>query len=182
MAQNNAPGTHVYTDNQVGRRVFVGTTAPTGPVVGDVWIDDSAGSSPNLTSTTYNATGGETSVTAAYTVNMETVYLNGVKLVRGTDYTASTGTSITGLSPALTNGDVVEVVSFTSSAVNGSIPSSTVTAKGDTLAATGANAVVRVSVGTDNQVLTADSTQTAGVKWATVNTDPNTALFMLMGV
>lgn len=47
------------------------------------------------------------------------------------------------------------------------VPKSTVTTKGDLVAATGSAAVTRVGVGTDGQVLTADSTQTAGVKWAT---------------
>lgn len=49
----------------------------------------------------------------------------------------------------------------------GGIPLTTVTAKGDVIAATGNAAVTRVGVGTNGQVLTADSTQTAGVSWQT---------------
>jgi hypothetical protein len=63
----------------------------------------------------YTATGGETSVTSddagraiAYTVGQVDVYLNGAKLINGSDFTATTGTSITGLA-ALTASDVVEV-------------------------------------------------------------------------
>jgi hypothetical protein len=43
-------------------------------------------------------------------------------------------------------------------------------AKGDTAAATGVAAGVRIPVGTNNQVLTADSAEAAGVKWANVPT------------
>jgi hypothetical protein len=41
-------------------------------------------------------------------------------------------------------------------------------AKGDVVAGTGADTAARVAVGTNGQVLTADSTQTAGIKWSTV--------------
>lgn len=46
------------------------------------------------------------------------------------------------------------------------IPASTVDAKGDLLAATANDTVTRLAVGTNGQVLTADSTQSTGVKWA----------------
>lgn len=47
------------------------------------------------------------------------------------------------------------------------VPKSTATTKGDLFVATGSGTVVRLGVGTDGQVVTADSAQTAGVKWAT---------------
>jgi hypothetical protein len=48
---------------------------------------------------------------------------------------------------------------------SGSISKTIVNAKGDVLAATSNNVVVRVPVGANGTVLTADSAQTAGVKW-----------------
>ena len=43
-----------------------------------------------------------------------------------------------------------------------------VAAKGDLIAATANDTVTRLSVGTNNQVLTADSAETAGIKWAAI--------------
>ena len=164
MAQNTGAGQTFTTDNLVGRRTFIGTTTPAYPVAGDVWIDNSAGSAPNANFTTYTATGGETSVTVTYTVNYELVYLNGVKLVRGTDYIATTGTSITGLTALVAN-DIVEVVSFTSFLVNGAVNLSTVTAKGDILAATGNSTITNVAVGSDGSTLVADSSTSTGLRY-----------------
>ena len=97
---------------------------------GATWQDSSANA--NVLRWRKTAVGGETSLTGAddnaatltYTVNLEFVYLNGVLLARGIDYTASNGTSITGL-VALEAGDVVEVLSYSSfSLVN--VPGSTI--------------------------------------------------------
>jgi len=168
MAQNNPVGTHIVTDGAVGTRVFVGNTTPSYPTTGDLWIDNTAGSAPNQTFFSYTATGGETSVSVTYTVGTESVFLNGTKLLRGTDYVATSGTAITGLT-ALSAGDIVEVVWFTSFLVNGSLPLSTVATKGDLIAATAASTVTNLSVGTNYQQIVPDSTQATGLRWGDDN-------------
>jgi hypothetical protein len=55
-------------------------------------------------------------------------------------------------------------------AVGDAILKTIVDAKGDLIAATGADAVARVALGSNGQVLTADSTQAAGVRWSTPTT------------
>ena len=67
----------------------------------------------------YNAVGGETTLSGydsfgqplQYTVNSEQLFLNGVMLVRGVDYAATTGTTITSLT-ALSAGDFVEILTY----------------------------------------------------------------------
>lgn len=51
-------------------------------------------------------------------------------------------------------------------AAGGGIPLSTITTKGDLVVGTASTTVSRVGVGSNTQVLTADSTQATGVKWA----------------
>jgi hypothetical protein len=51
-----------------------------------------------------------------------------------------------------------------------------VTTKGDIVAATAANTLARVGVGTNGFALVADSAQSAGVKWANVGEDDQTVL------
>jgi hypothetical protein len=76
------------------------------------------------------ASGGETSLSGydnanqalSYTPGQEQVYLNGILLVRGDDYTATNGTSITGLS-ALSASDFVQVNCYNNFSV-ASLPTS----------------------------------------------------------
>jgi hypothetical protein len=68
----------------------------------------------------------------------------------------------TGLTGGGTSGSVT--LSLDSAAV---IAPTIVDAKGDIIAATAADTVSRLAVGTNNQVLTADSSTATGLKWAT---------------
>jgi hypothetical protein len=51
--------------------------------------------------------------------------------------------------------------------VEGGIQPTLLTAKGDLISATAASTVARLAVGTNNQILVADSTASTGLKWAT---------------
>jgi len=134
------------------------------------------------------ATGGETSVsgtdalsqTLSYLPGKEQVYLNGVLLVRTTDYTASNGTSITSLA-ALAASDVLEIITFTAFDLATAISNTTIDAKGDLLVGTAADTVGRLAVGTNGYYLSANSATATGLQWAAVTTDPTPTVFMLMG-
>lgn len=99
------------------------TSAPSSPATGDIWID-SDDDVPSVDSTLYyrwtkTMSGGETSLSGTdnnslalkYTAGYESVFINGVLQVRGSDYVATTGTTVTGLT-ALTASDVVTVESI----------------------------------------------------------------------
>jgi hypothetical protein len=125
----------------------------------------------------YTAAGGETSesgpddngLTLAYLVGYEQVYLNGVLLVRTQDYTATTGTSITALSPALSSGDVLEIITFTAFDLATAVPNTAYTAKGAILVGTAAGTYAAQAVGSNGQVLTANSAEADGVEWTTIS-------------
>jgi hypothetical protein len=78
------------------------------------YIGNSPGVSSQRVVTQFTATSGQTTFTpqSGYTIGYLDVFLNGVKLVNGDDYTASNGTSIT-LASGASVGDSVELVSFT---------------------------------------------------------------------
>lgn len=60
------------------------------------------------------------------------------------------------------------VVNAISSAVGNPIQETIVDAKGDLLVASGDNTVTKLTVGTNDHVLTADSGATNGIKWAAI--------------
>jgi len=122
------------------------------------------------------ATGGETSVsgtdalsqTLTYLPGKEQVYLNGVLLVRTTDYTATNGTSITALA-ALAASDIVEIITFTAFSLATAIENTTIDAKGDLLVGSAADTVGRLAVGTNGYFLKANSATATGLEWAAVD-------------
>jgi hypothetical protein len=60
---------------------------------------------------TYTATAGQTAFAATYDPGYVDAYLNGVKLISGTDFTATSGTSIV-LASGAAVGDTVDIVGF----------------------------------------------------------------------
>jgi hypothetical protein len=118
------------------------------------------------------AAGGETSVsgtdalsqTLAYLPGKEQVYLNGILLVRTTDYTATDGTSITGLA-ALVVSDILEIITFTAFSLATAIENTIIDAKGDLIVGTAADTVGRLAVGTDTYILSANSAEATGLQW-----------------
>jgi len=83
------------------------------------WEYIAASTTANFTTWKKTMSGGETSVsgtddngvTLSYTVGLEQVFINGALQARGSDYTATTGTTVTGLS-ALGANDIVSVVCY----------------------------------------------------------------------
>ena len=113
-----------------------------------------AGSSVNGTSDrqTYTATAGQTVFAATYDAGYVDVYLNGVKLLAGTDFTATNGTSITLASGASVN-DVVDIVAYGTFVLADHLTETQSDAKyvevaGDTM--TGALTTTGVTVGNSN--------------------------------
>jgi hypothetical protein len=136
------------------------------------WEYIAASTTANFTTWKKTMAGGETdvsgtddnAVTLSYTAGLEQVFINGVLQVRGTDYTATNGTSIDSLS-ALVASDIVTVVCYAPFNVANTIAPTVVDAKGDLLAGTAADTVGRLAIGTDGQLLAADSGETTGLKW-----------------
>ena len=125
------------------------------------WTKTAAGAETSLSGNDDNA------VSLSYTAGTEQVYLNGVLLVRGQDYTASNGTTITGLT-ALSASDIAEVITFNPSNIitTDAVLSTDFDAKGDLISASAASTPIRVPVGTNGYVLKANSATTSGLEWA----------------
>ena len=118
---------------------------PATPATGDIWID-SDDEVPSVDSTLYyrwtkTMSGAETSLsgtddnslTLKYTPGYESVFINGVLQVRGSDYLATTGTTVTGLT-ALTASDVVMVESIVAYSVGDTYTQTTLDGKFATIA------------------------------------------------
>ncbi len=140
-------------------KVVYQPSQPTSPYTGMMWIDSDA-DDVSLTPADFllNTTAASTYLTQA---NASSTYL-------------PTATAASTYLP-------------TATAATTYVPRSLADAKGDLVVATADNTVSRLPVGTNNQVLTADSTQTSGVKWATPASSSGSGVgvemvFLLMGV
>ena len=134
IANVNIVASNISDVNNFADTYFISATAPSSPTLGDLWFDTTnnvmkvygsggfvtAASSINGTANRYKftATSGQTTFTVdddgnnlAYDAPYLDTYLNGVKLVNNSDFTATSGTSIVLASGAATN-DILEVVAY----------------------------------------------------------------------
>ena len=132
----NTTASNITDVNTFANRYRIASSAPTSSLdVGDLYFDTTAnelkvykssgwaaaGSSVNGTSQrfTYTASGGQTTFTGndnnsqnlTYDSPFIDVYLNGVKLVNGTDVTVTSGSSVV-LASGATAGDTLDLVAF----------------------------------------------------------------------
>lgn len=119
-----------------------------------VWADANPGDITGITATS-PLTGGGTS--GDVTVGIQAASTTQSGAVQLTDSTSSTSTTT-----AATPNSVKTAFDL----ANGAVAKSTFTTKGDIVAATAASTISRLGVGTNGQVLTADSTASTGLKWA----------------
>ena len=111
-AKSSAPSTDNDGDALQTGTLYFNTTTNSMQVYGGSGFT-AAGSSVNGTSdrNTYTATAGQTTFSATYDSGFVDVYLNGVKLLAGTDFTATSGTSIV-LASGAAVGDIVDIVAY----------------------------------------------------------------------
>jgi hypothetical protein len=115
------------------------------------------------------------------TQNEEVVYVTGVStdtltIVRGQAGTSAIAhTAGASVKHVLTSADLTFYTTGVATA-NAAIPNALVTAKGDIIAASASAVPDNLAIGTNGQVLTADSTQTLGMKWSTPTTTDLTIL------
>ncbi len=127
IANVNFVAANIADVNNFADTYAIGATAPAGPTVGDLWFDTSAqamkvygssgwqnaGSSVNGTAerVTYTATAAQTTFAATYDAGYVDVWMNGIKLTAGIDFTATNGTSIV-LAVGAGAGDLLDIIGY----------------------------------------------------------------------
>jgi hypothetical protein len=129
-----------------------------------VWIANDQGDITGITATS-PLTGGGSS--GAITVGIQSSSTTQSGAVQLSDSTSTTS-SVLASTPTATKA-AYDLANTANTKAQGDISASIVDAKGDLITATAADTPARLAIGTDGQILTADSTASTGMKWATAS-------------
>jgi hypothetical protein len=143
------------TSPQEGQFAYTKDTNSLWYYSGSAWVASGATGDIEGVTVTSPLTGGGTSGTV--TVGILSGTTSNLGAVQLSDSTSSTSTTLAATANA---------VKTTYDLANGAIAKSIVDAKGDLVAATAADTVSRLAVGANGTVLTADSAEATGLKWA----------------
>jgi len=110
------------------------------------------------------------------TINEEIVFVTAISsdtltVVRGQAGTSAIAHTAGATVKHVFTGDDATFFTAGVATANAAVPKSTVTTKGDLIAATGSGTVTRLGVGTNGYILTADSAQATGIKWAAASVE-----------
>ena len=169
------------------------STEPSSPVLGQLWVDSSSSSTsfdPSIIRRqSFTATAGQTvfTVTNSFTDGMETVYLNGILLVKTSDYTTSNSNTITLVSGAAVN-DILEVIGITLVSPTNTYTQTEIDTKVLTAvpSQTGNNGKYLTTNGSATSWSTIDlssylSSSTAASTYATITNENNNTIAAIMG-
>jgi hypothetical protein len=140
---------------------FGASTFANGPVnYGTTSVTFQNDTTVSLDGVTNFITGSLTYVDGDFTFNVSPIFSTGVNIGPAVKVTYDNTTS--GLAATEVQGAIDEIANN----VSGFIPDTAFAAKGNLLAGTGASTYSALTVGTDGQVLVADSAATEGVSWS----------------
>ena len=135
IANVNAVASNIADVNNFADTYFISATAPSSPTLGDLWFDTTnnvmkvygsggfvtAASAVNGTANRYKYTASaaqttfsgadDNTNTLTYDAGFIDVYLNGIRLVSGVDFTATSGTSVV-LTSGANASDILEIVAY----------------------------------------------------------------------
>ena len=176
-AQGKLTANRTYDLPDASGTLALTTTAPASHTHGNLTNDGKVGSTSGLPLVT--TTAGAVTTLALGTAGQVLRTKSDLSGVEFADPAAAGVTSVTGTAPIVSSGGTTPAISVTvgtgantvaagnDSRITGAIQSTLVDAKGDLIVATAADTVARLPVGaTNGHVLTVDSAEAGGMKWA----------------